>query len=76
MAWLFYLPVNWPYKFVGNGAGAKKEELYDLSRDPGEKKNIAATAPDIAKAMREALHGYLDTTSLDYRPATAAPPEP
>ncbi|MCK5689853.1 hypothetical protein KAI87_11315, partial [Myxococcota bacterium] len=38
------------YPFV-----AGKEELYDLKHDPQERKNIIATAPDVAQSFRAEL---------------------
>lgn len=59
--------VNWPYKLIVTGAGAKNEELFDLAADPGEQENLVTKLPDVARTMREDLHRYLDTTSLEYR---------
>ncbi len=40
---------------------APRPELYDLSRDPGERENLAATEPQRAEAMRVALARRLAT---------------
>jgi arylsulfatase A-like enzyme len=42
---------------VGNGkkAAAPQEELFDLSKDPGETKNLAGERADILKQMKERL---------------------
>jgi arylsulfatase A-like enzyme len=42
---------NQRYSMVNMGPGEKNWELYDLSNDPGEAKNIIAANPDIAKQM-------------------------
>ncbi len=39
----------------GSRATAAPEELYDLSSDPGESRNLASEKPDVARAMAEAL---------------------
>ena len=33
-------------------------ELYDLSDDVGERRNVAASAPDLVKTLREELHAW------------------
>lgn len=38
--------------------GGDREYLYDLSKDPGEKRNLAAAHPDIAKRLREKLTAW------------------
>jgi arylsulfatase A-like enzyme len=32
--------IAWPYKLIMSGKGGKKRELFDLSKDPGERKNL------------------------------------
>jgi len=49
---------NWKY---ANDSG--KEELFDLARDPGEKTDLLATKPEIAKDLR----AELDRWEIDVR---------
>ena len=39
----------------GNPRGLAPEELYDLPRDPGEQRNVVASAPAETEKMRAAL---------------------
>ncbi|MFK8114246.1 MAG: sulfatase-like hydrolase/transferase [Rubripirellula sp.] len=48
-----------------------KVELYDLSDDPMEQKDLAAAEPDKARSMVESLDEYL--TAVDAQPALANP---
>jgi arylsulfatase A-like enzyme/uncharacterized membrane protein YozB (DUF420 family)/tetratricopeptide (TPR) repeat protein len=43
------------YRFVR----APKDELYDLSQDPGELKSVAGDRPQVRSAMRSALEGLI-----------------
>lgn len=52
---------------------APTRELYDLSADPGETKNLAATDTARADAMERALRGLVARTS---QPTAAAAPRP
>ncbi len=45
-------------KFYG-GAGDGQTELYDLSKDIGEEKNLATEQPEIAAKLNKALDDYL-----------------
>jgi len=38
-----------------------RDELYDLANDVGESKDLAATQPDRAKALRTRLDAWLKT---------------
>ena len=55
-AWL-----DWPWKLhrIQGKGGTVKVELYDLAKDPGEEKDLAAQQPDRAKVMRSALEDWL-----------------
>lgn len=44
---------NWKY------IHAPQAELYDISQDPGELKNLAADLPDETRSMQEALHSLI-----------------
>lgn len=47
----------WKYlRFLEDG----REELYDLSRDLGESRNLARDEPELTVAMREAVERWLD----------------
>jgi arylsulfatase A-like enzyme len=54
---------NWKLieKAKPNGAG----ELYDLSTDPGEKKNLAAARPEIVKELETKLAAARNATARD-----------
>ena len=51
------------YKYIWSSDG--RDELYDLSRDPDEQKNLIEDKRNTARTMRDALSHILDT--LDYR---------
>ena len=53
-----------PYKLIQTyePAGLQTEELFDLSKDPFEQKNIVRTALDLADELRKELHRQM---SLD-----------
>jgi arylsulfatase A-like enzyme len=56
----------------GIGPRTVREELYDLQEDPGERRNIAATEPEVVGRMRAALADALSTsTSVDARHSNA-----
>ena len=55
------------YKFI-DSAGVREDELYDLSKDPEEKHNLAASQPLRAALYRQALHRWV----LDLTRETAA----
>lgn len=46
---------SWIPTIKAGSGGISRFELYDLSLDPGQKKNIAKKFPGIAKRMREAV---------------------
>ena len=67
-----------PWKLIPQGKGAKKfdntntetgnlpaVQLYDLSKDPGEKENVAAQNPDIVTKLAEQLQVIRGTDSED-----------
>lgn len=42
-----------------------RPELYDLAKDPGERDNVAAGAPDVARRMKAELERFTAETSRD-----------
>jgi hypothetical protein len=44
------------------------EQLYDLARDPRERRNLASARPTVAAAMRRELEMMLATARRDRRP--------
>lgn len=55
------------------------EELYDLTKDPSETKNLLESTPNIAKNLRETLFKYLATqniSSLNSNKTDIMPPTP
>ncbi|WP_411827507.1 sulfatase [Luteolibacter sp. AS25] len=46
-----------------------KEALYDLSEDIGEKKNVAASHPEIVQRLKEAMQGFEKDMKGGVRPA-------
>jgi arylsulfatase A-like enzyme len=60
------------YKLVLNGDAQNTRELFDLRADPAEKKNLAATHPEIAANLEQQLHAWQQSvlrslTGADYR---------
>ena len=53
---------RWPHKLVM----APKPELYDLSKDPGETKNLIEELPDVARGLASELPG-LDVSPVEPR---------
>jgi choline-sulfatase len=51
---------------------APREELYDLERDPGERKNLAAERPQVRAAMRAALDRLIAGRPVDTPAAASA----
>ena len=51
------------------GGKRKKPELYDLDQDVGEKNNLAAKHPKIAKELKALLAAHADNVASDTRPA-------
>ena len=68
-AWL-----DWPWKLHRKTyKGRAGYELYDLAKDPGEKKNLAAAQPARVKAMAAALETWQKSVvrslnGKDYQP--------
>jgi arylsulfatase A-like enzyme/uncharacterized membrane protein YozB (DUF420 family)/Tfp pilus assembly protein PilF len=56
------------YRFVR----APKDELYDLSQDPGELKSIAGNRPQVRGAMRSALEGLIGGAAVTAPAAVSA----
>jgi len=54
---------NWKYIFdLREGV----DELYDLSRDPNEQKNVAASQPAVAARMRQRLAAWTEANRRQY----------
>jgi arylsulfatase A-like enzyme len=54
---------NWKYMFdLREGL----EELYDLSRDPSEQRNLAATQPERTARLRQRLVAWTDANRRQY----------
>jgi len=60
--------LRWPHKYIRSSD--EQHELYDLSTDPAEAKNLVSTAPDMAADLSRALDSRLRATP----PATGTPP--
>jgi len=58
-----------PWKYV-EGDRDGRRELYDLSRDPGERRDLAGSEPERAAAMRERLRAW----RAEHPPPEAAAP--
>lgn len=59
-AWAY---MEWPYKYVYDVKG-NIHELYDLSTDPMEQRNLIEIEPDHARRMREAFGRWLDLETV------------
>ncbi len=59
---LAILDGDWKLLVVSDGS---KPELYDLSTDPGEAKNLAAERPDIAERLTRAVLEWQDEVTRD-----------
>lgn len=61
------------WKLIVNGRGAQGTGLYDLSRDIGEKKNLAMSEPERVRKMRASLEAWkVDVSSgATVQPAAA-----
>ena len=44
---------------------APRDELFDLERDPGESRSVAAERPQVRQAMRAALEGLIRNTAIE-----------
>lgn len=61
-----------PFKYtLLRGTGV--EELFDLSRDPGELDNLAGEAPDTLESMRRELEATLERQACELRSMRAQP---
>jgi arylsulfatase A-like enzyme len=60
--------ISWPYKLILSGKGASKRELYDLSKDPGEQKNLwdNPEVKAIQETMLEEATRYMDSSDRTY----------
>lgn len=47
---------EWPRKYIHSSDG--RNELYDLSRDPGETRNLVGELPGVAAAARDTLRAF------------------
>ena len=50
---------SWPYKFITSTNG--KRELYDLSADPNETRDLYAAMPDRSKQLNSDLNDWKKT---------------
>ena len=62
------------YKLIFDETDPGRSVLFDLERDPGEKRNIYAEAPDVAVAMRDKLNAVVakleaENAAADERPS-------
>ena len=48
------------YRFIHHAAGQAGDELYDLSRDPRERENLAEQEPEATARMQALVNQYLD----------------
>jgi len=58
---------NWKYipdMEIGYGSPRMSEQLYDLTKDPGEQNNLINAHPEIAKSMSEELEKILNGQSI------------
>jgi arylsulfatase A-like enzyme/HEAT repeat protein len=67
------MAVRLPYKLVAD-LRFGLFELYDLERDPGERKNLAGSMPDALSDMRGLVYAWLD--ALETAPGSAPAEEP
>jgi arylsulfatase A-like enzyme len=51
--------LSWPYKFITSSSG--KFELYDVSKDPGEDRNLAASQGGAANELGSELSRWAKT---------------
>ena len=54
------------WKFHYSGRRRSEPELYDLSRDAGERTNVAAQHPDVVKALSAKIETWNATLPTDY----------
>ena len=47
------------WKYIESDGGSLPPQLYDLTVDPRERRNLASDAPDVTRRLREQLHGML-----------------
>ncbi len=57
-----HMVVQWPYKLIAD-LRYNTHELFDLSRDPKERRNLADSAPEKLTELRGEIHAWLDTVS-------------
>jgi arylsulfatase A len=54
------------WKLVKKGS---RSELYDLSKDPGERKDLSRSHPELVKELDRALHKHAASIAANLRPA-------
>ena len=54
------------WKLVKKGS---RSELYDLSKDPGERKDLSRNHPELVKELKRALHKHAASIAANLRPA-------
>jgi len=60
-----------PHKLIWGSDG--RHELYDVEADPGETRDLVASAPDVAGRMQDALESLVERYRVDSEPP--APPD-
>ena len=60
------------WKLIVPSARRGETELYDLSKDPGETKNLASERADIAKTLEAKARAWNATLPTEYLRATSA----
>lgn len=63
------------YKYIWDGQHPDREELYNLSEDPEERRNIAADRPELTGRFREKLEGHLRRAAATFTAGNIAEPE-
>ena len=68
------MALRWPYKVIAD-LRFGLYELYDLERDPEERRNLAGAEPERLEALRDLAYGWLDAVDqrTDARTVQAGP---
>ncbi|MFT3921981.1 MAG: sulfatase-like hydrolase/transferase [Myxococcales bacterium] len=65
------MAMRWPHKVIAD-LRFGLYELYDLSQDPHERRNLASTEPEKLGEMRDLVYAWLDSLEHDKQPAVGA----